>query len=89
MTMPISDKEQKDLGKQVVFGMSAVAKPTPLWMKYIFRGFAFLSGVWALLPQDLLNIDANAMADISRWIIVSNTIMLFAIKFFGWDYKQQ
>lgn len=87
--MTVSDKEQKALGKQVVFGMDAIAKPTPLWMKYIFRGFAFLSGVWVLLPQNLKHLPPETLASINEWIIVSNTVMLYAIKFFGWDYKQE
>lgn len=87
--MAISDKEQKAMGKTVQFTLDALDKPTPLFMKYIFRAIAFLSGVWAILPQDLLNIDVITMGQVNRWIIVGNTVILFAIKFFKWDYKQE
>lgn len=87
--MAISDKEQKALGKVVTFGVDSISKPTPLFMKYTFRAFMFLSGVWALLPQDLLHLTDTQLATTNRWLIVGNTVMLFAIKFFSWDYKSE
>lgn len=86
--MALSDKQQADMGKSIVFGTQSINKPTPLIFKHIFRAIAFLSGVWAILPQDLTNISDHLYADINKWIIVGNTVILFAIKFFSWDYKQ-
>lgn len=69
-------------------GTDQLNNPTPIWMKNIVRVFQFLSGIWALLPQDLLtNFSDHQYSIINRWIIVCNAILFFAIKFFGWDVK--
>lgn len=83
-----NEEALKAQGKVVRVGLAQVNNPTPLVAKYIFRAIAFLSGIWALLPQDLLNVHDDMYGQINRWIIVGNTVILFAIKFFGWDYKQ-
>lgn len=85
----MTDKMQAAKGKVVKIGIQQIANPTPSWMKNIFRAIAFLSGVWALLPQDLIGCDDNLYGQVNRWIIVGNTVILFAIKFFGWDYKNE
>ena len=85
----ITDKEQQERGKTVQFGLAQINNPTPLTAKYIFRIIAFLSGVWALLPQDLLGLSSEILAATNKWIIVGNTVVMFAIKFFGWDYKNE
>lgn len=83
-----NEEALKAQGKTVQFGIGQVTNPTPLIAKYIFRAIAFLSGVWALLPQDLLtHISDDTYGQINKWIIVGNTVILFAIKFWGWDYK--
>lgn len=83
--MIMSDSEQKQDGKIVKFGVGQLANDTPIFMKYILRIVAFLSGLWAILPQDLIAMDDHTYGQINRWIVVGNTMLLFAIKFFGWD----
>lgn len=78
----------KAQGKTVQFGVKQLLNPTPMLAKYILRAVAFISGVWALLPQDLIGLSDDVYGQVNRWIIVANAIILFAIKFFGWDYKQ-
>lgn len=84
--MPTTDKDQAAQGKTVQVGIAMLSKPTPQWMKYILRGVALVSGIWALLPQDLLMVDDHDYGMINKWIIVINTVILFVIKFFGWSY---
>lgn len=84
----MTDKAQAESGKVITIGLGQINNPTPQFMKYIMRGAQFLSGVWALLPQDLFtNLSDAQYSHINKWIIVGNTVLLFAIKFFGWDYK--
>lgn len=85
--MAISDKEQKEMGKEIVVGMQALNKPTPIWMKYIMRGFLYLSMLWAFLAPTLTDIPAYLLADINMWLLRGNGILSITIKFFGWDYK--
>lgn len=77
-----------ELKSVVRFGVGQLSNPTPLFAKHIFRAVAFLSGVWALLPQDLINLSDHAYGQANRWLLVANAIVLFATKFFGWDTKE-
>jgi len=81
----MSDQEQLQEGKVVKFGIGQLTNDTPLFIKYIMRTVAFLSGVWGLLPQDLIAMDDHTYGQVNRWILVVNAVLLFAIKFFGWD----
>lgn len=83
----MSDEQQVKEGKVLKFGVAQLNNETPAFMKYIFRTIAFISGVWALLPQDLLCLDDHHYARANKWILLANTLLLFAIKFFGWDEK--
>lgn len=80
----MTDIQAKEEGKVVGFGIGQLSNPTPRWMKSIMRVAAFFSGVWALLPQDLINLSDHNYAYVNKWIIVGNAILLFSIKFFGW-----
>lgn len=71
-------------GKKLVVGAQALNQETPKAMKTVMRLLAFLSGVWAILPQDLINLTDEHYGMVNKWIIVANTVVLFAIKFFGW-----
>lgn len=73
---------------KVSFGVKSLSKPTPPILHWIFGAVAFLSGIWALLPPELLHISKDVVAEVNHWIIISNSIMLFTIKFFGLDYKK-
>lgn len=86
--MAISDKEQAAQGKTVQVGLGMITKPTPNWIKNIFRGFSAASGIWGIVylakPAGL-NIDfAN---DVNSWIVLGLPAMHYIIKLFGWDYK--
>lgn len=81
----MSDAQQAESGNVVKFGIGQLLNPTPMWAKYIMRAVAFISGVWAILPQDLIHLTDAQYGQANRWIIVVNAVLLFAIKFFGWD----
>ena len=81
----MSDEQQVEQGKVVKFGLGQLNNDTPLFIKYIMRGFAFLSGIWAILPQDLAALTDHQYGQANRWILFTNAVLLFAIKFFGWD----
>lgn len=73
--------------KVIKFGLSQVANPTPMALKYVFRVVSFCSGLWALLAPSFTHIDPQTLADINKWLLVGNTTIHYAIKFFGLDYK--
>lgn len=85
--MAISDKEQKELGKTVTIGVDQLNNPTPLWIKYIFRTYTFIAGLWAIISPSITNIDAETLSEINKWLLVGVPIIHYSIKFFGWDYK--
>lgn len=85
--MATSDKDQKEQGKTVQVGIAQLSNPTPIWIKYIFRTYTFLSGLWAILAPQITNIDEHTMAEINKWLLIGVPIMHYAIKFWGWDYK--
>lgn len=73
--------------KVVKVGLSQINNPTPMGLKYFFRAIAFLSGVWAMVPQELLHITDDQYGFINKWIILVNAIVVFGIKFFGLEDK--
>lgn len=70
----------------VKFGVGQLSNPTPVFVKNIFRAFALISGIWAILPPDMLHLAPTTLAEVNKWIIISNPLILFITKFFGWDY---
>lgn len=85
----MTDFEQKLEGNKVGFGLGQINNPTPMFAKYIMRGVAFASGVWALLPQDLIGLTDAQYGQANRWLLVGNAVLLFAIKFFGWKPSEE
>lgn len=71
----------------VKFGLDQVNNPTPIGLKWALRIFQFLTGVWGLLPQDMLPLSEDDYMRACKWLLVANAVMLFGIKFFGLDYK--
>ena len=75
--------------KVVKFGVAQIKNPTPLFLKYIFRAVSFFSGLWALLAPAMTHITPETLADINKWLLIGNTIIHYAIKFFGWDWQPE
>lgn len=86
--MALSDKEQKELGKQVIFGMASLNRPTPTWARYIFRTILYLSAVWAITAPVVTEIPEAALMVINKYLLLANAIINITIKFTGWDFKQ-
>lgn len=84
----MSDKEQMEAGKVVKVGVAQLDNPTPMWAKNIFRTVSFITGVWALVQHMDFGLKPDLIADINEWCIAIVPVMHFAIKFFGWDYKE-
>jgi len=70
-------------------GTSSISKPTPLFLKYIFRTYTFLAGVWAIAAPALTEIPEKYIALIDKWIIIGAAVIHFGIKFFSFDYKME
>lgn len=85
--MATTDKDQAAQGKVVQVGIAQLGNPTPIAIKYVFRIYTFLSGLWAILAPSLTDIPESTMAEINKWLLIGVPIMHYAIKFFGWDYK--
>lgn len=85
--MATTDKDQKEKGKTVQVGIAQLNNPTPTAIKYVFRTYTFLSGLWAILAPSITNIDEHTMGEINKWLLIGVPIMHYAIKFWGWDYK--
>jgi hypothetical protein len=85
--MAISDKEQSAIGKVVKVGVDQLNNPTPIWIKYIFRTYTFLAGLWAIISPSITNIDEHTLAEINKWLLAGVPVIHYTIKFFGWDYK--
>lgn len=73
--------------KIITMGVGAISKPTPLALKYIFRGYSFLAGLWAILAPNFDWLPASTMDDINKWLLIGVPVIHFTIKFFGIDYK--
>lgn len=82
---PVSDTANK----VIKFGINQLNKPTPMILKYIFRTVSFLSGLWALLSGQFTHLTPEMTAEIFKWLLIANTAMHYAIKFFGWNYTDE
>lgn len=77
------------MAEQVVkVGLNQVSNPTPLFLKYIFRIYTFLAGLWAIFAPMLTQIPEDQMAEINKWVLIGVPIIHYTIKFFGLDYRQ-
>lgn len=86
--MALSDKEQKELGKEIQVGPSQIGNPTPMIFKYIFRAYTFLVGIWAIIAPSFDLLPPSVVDDINKYLLIGVPVMHYAIKFFGWDYKE-
>jgi len=83
-------QEVKPTLKPVVkFGVGQIENPTPKAFKYIFRIYSFLAGAWALFAPQFVHLNPDILGEINRWLLVSGTFLHYAIKFFGWDIKEE
>lgn len=76
--------------EQVVkVGVDQLNNPTPKPLLYLFRGYSFLAGLWAILGPQITQIPAETMAEINKWLLAGVPVIHFTIKFFGLDYKHR
>lgn len=71
--------------KKVTIGIPSLSKPTPPILRNVIRFVMFLSGLWALLQPQFADLPEHAIAAINKWLLVGNTTVYFASKFFGWN----
>lgn len=74
---------------KVKFGVRSLDRPTPMALRYVFRTFLYLSGLWALLAPTLTHIPTDVLNQINTYLLIGNTIMNFTIKFFGLDFSDK
>lgn len=78
-----------ELKPVVKFGVGQIENPTPKAFKYVFRIYSFLAGAWALFAPQFVHLNPDILGEINRWLLVSGTFLHYAIKFFGWDIKEE
>lgn len=75
--------------KTLTFDTQGLSQPTPNVVKWVFTAVLFCSGLWALLASEFSFLPEHSQFIINKWLLVGNTVMRFAIKFFRWDYKSE
>lgn len=88
MALVTTDAQQKAMGKDWTVGLKQITNPTPMFLKTPMRILQFLSGLWVVIQPQLVDLPIELTDRINRYIILGNTVVFFAVKFFGWDYKQ-
>ncbi len=75
--------------KVVKVGVEQLQNPTPKALKYIFRAYTFLAGLWAILAPQITHIPADTMAEVNKWLLAGVPVIHYTIKFFGLDYRTE
>lgn len=70
----------------IKFGAKQLKNPTPQFLKYIFRGYTFLAGLWAIFGQGLFHLPEDVTALINKLLLTGVPVIQYTIKFFGLDY---
>lgn len=89
MSKVTTDAQQSAMGKTVKFGLGQITNPTPKWAKAIFRIISFATGLWAIAQQMDLGLSQELVSKINSYCVGIVPAVHFAIKFFGWDYKDE
>lgn len=71
----------------VKIGFDQLNKPTPKYLKNIFKIILFVSAVWAFMAPQITEISPLIIASINKWLLIGNGIIRLAISFFGLDYQ--
>jgi hypothetical protein len=87
--MSTVDRQQKQMGKTVQFGIGQFANPTPHPAKVVFRIILYLSAIWAVISPSVTELPAHTLASIDKYLLLANAIINVTIKFFGWDYDNK
>lgn len=75
--------------KVVKFGADQIKNPTPVALKYVFRAYTFLVGLWAIVAPSFDWIPPSLVDDINKYLLIGVPVMHYSIKFFGWDYSDK
>lgn len=70
----------------IKFGAKQLKNPTPPFLKVIFKTFAFLAGLWALIAPEFAHLPAETLALINKILLMSTPVMGWIISYFGLDY---
>lgn len=68
-------------------GLGQIKNPTPKFLKYIFRTYTFLAGLWAIFSPAITHLPAETIAEVNKWVLIGVPVIHFTIKFFGLDYE--
>lgn len=71
----------------IKFGAGQLSKPTPKALKYIFRAYTFLSGLWVIIAPNFTHIPAETINEVNKWLLLGVPIIHYTIKFFGLDFQ--
>ena len=78
--MAKTDKQYREEGKEVQFGISQLNNPTPNWMRYIVRGLAIAGAVWAFL-----DLQYPWAPEVTLWLAKATGVMVIVNRFTGWS----
>lgn len=76
-----------DKNKVVKFGVNQVGKPTPPFLNWTFRIILYLSGLYVVVFQPMLNLPTEQVLLIDKILAGANLFVHFTTRFFGLDFK--
>jgi hypothetical protein len=65
------------------FGLDQVSKPTPIWSKWAFRVFFYLSSITTVIVTTDDNISANTAKQVTKYLAFATMFVHGASKLFG------
>lgn len=86
----LTDAQQAQQGKVVKLGLDQITKPTPMFLKHLFRFISAITGIWAIVylaKPDGLNMEfANK---VNSWLVLALPALHYLIKLFGWSLPEE
>lgn len=70
------------------FGVGQFGKPTPVWMKTIFKTLLYVSGLWAIIIPLATNLSHALITEVDHWCVIGLAVMRFTISFFHYDFSE-
>lgn len=65
------------------FGFNQIKNPPPLWGKWVFRIFFYVTSITTIALNTFTNISAETKLLITEWVTFSNLAVHLASKMFG------
>ncbi len=72
-----------DEQSKVGFGPQFIGNPTPMWAKWLFRGFFYITSTITVGLGIFTHVDPGIKLQISQWVLFSNMAVHGFLKNFG------